>query len=193
MDTPQKPPAPTQEPAAGQAILPDAALLAAALRLNNAHAVETGPLDGPALADMLAMAFYRAIPVAGNAGDDAGTAAGEPGEPCADGLLIAFDERADYDSANFQWFRARYPRFIYVDRVIVAGHARGRGLARTLYDGLFAAARAAGHDVITCEINLDPPNPGSIAFHDAMGFTAVGQAILPNGKTVSYRQRSLMG
>ena len=62
----------------------------------------------------------------------------------ADALLLTFDQAADYDSPNFLWFRERYPAFVYVDRVVVADSARGRGLARALYDDLFAAALDGG-------------------------------------------------
>ena len=40
-------------------------------------------------------------------------------------MLIAFDERAPYESPNHHWFRRRYPRFVYVDRVAVSESARG--------------------------------------------------------------------
>jgi uncharacterized protein len=148
--------------------------LDAILTLNAAHEVETGPLDRAALTQMLSDAFHSATEAAGR-----------------DGFLIAFDQDAGYDSANFLWFKARYNQFVYVDRIIVAAHARGRGLARTFYDGLFEHARAAGHSRIVCEVNLDPPNPGSLAFHDALGFFEVGQATLMNGKMVSYQERAL--
>ncbi len=36
-----------------------------------------------------------------------------------DALLLAFDQDADYDSPNFSWFRSRYRRFVYVDRIVV--------------------------------------------------------------------------
>ena len=38
----------------------------------------------------------------------------------ADALLLAFDQDAAYDNVNFGWFKARYPRFVYVDRIVVA-------------------------------------------------------------------------
>jgi uncharacterized protein len=144
------------------------------LALNAAYEVETGPLCRVALTEMLGEAFHSATEAAGR-----------------DGFLIAFDQDAAYDSTNFLWFKARYDRFVYVDRIIIATHARGRGLARTFYEGLFDHARAAGHSRIVCEINLDPPNPGSVAFHRALGFVAIGQATLGNGKTVSYQERIL--
>jgi uncharacterized protein len=143
--------------------------LAAILALNAAHEVETSPLDYAALVEMLDSAFHSATEAAGR-----------------DGFLIAFDQDAPYESPNFLWFKARYDRFVYVDRIIVAEHARGRGLARALYEGLFDRARAAGHERIVCEVNLDPPNPGSVAFHAALGFAEVGQAVLGNKKRVSY-------
>ena len=142
----------------------------AMLALNNAHKVETGFLTPDELTSMLNTAFCWAEKGGGR-----------------DGLLISFDQDAPYESPNFLWFKARYDRFVYVDRVIVAPHARGQGLARAFYLDLIEKARGAGHARIVCEINLDPPNPGSVAFHDAMGFVEMGQALLENGKTVSYR------
>ena len=102
------------------------------------------------------------------------------------------DQAADYDSVNYLWFRERYPAFVYVDRVVVADSARGRGLARALYDDLFVAAKAAGHERIVCEVNSDPPNPASDRFHAALGFVTVGAAAIHGGKkTVTYLERLL--
>jgi uncharacterized protein len=151
-----------------------AAVEAAVLALNNAHAQELSWLELPALRSILDQAFYaKAI----------GT---------VDAFLLALDETAIYDSPNYAWLKARYPRFVYVDRIAVAAHARGRGLARILYEDLFVRAAQAGHDLIVCEVNTVPPNPGSDAFHAALGFEEVGQAVLSDrGKTVRYLARRL--
>jgi predicted GNAT superfamily acetyltransferase len=107
-------------------------------------------------------------------------------------FLIAFAPHAAYDNPNLGWFKARYDRFIYVDRVVVDAAARGRGLARLLYDDLFDAARAMGSDTIVCEVNADPPNPASDAFHAALGFVPVGEVELAGrGKTVRYMRKAL--
>ena len=147
---------------------------AALLALNNAHAVALSWLEPERLAHLVAQAFLaRRVGV-------------------ADALLLTFAQDADYDSPNFLWFRERYPAFVYVDRVVVAGSARGRGLARALYDDLFAGAKAAGHERIVCEVNSDPPNPASDAFHAALGFVPVGAAQIHGGKkTVTYLERRL--
>jgi len=110
-----------------------------------------------------------------------------------DAFLLSFDQDAAYDSPNFLWFRHRFARFVYVDRIAVADHARGRGLARRLYEDLFSAALVRGHDVVTCEVNSAPPNPGSDAFHSALGFVKVGEAVIHGGKkSVRYFARQLL-
>ena len=89
-------------------------------------------------------------------------------------------------------FRDRYRRFTYIDRVITAPHARGQGHARRLYEDLFTMAAAAGYDLVVCEVNERPPNPGSAAFHGRLGFEPVGRADIHGGsKTVRYLARPL--
>ncbi len=105
--------------------------------------------------------------------------------------LIAFAEYADYAGAHFGWFRAWYPRFVYVDRVVVSAEARGHGVARALYQHVFDVARGAGRDSIMCEVNLVPPNPVSDAFHDRMGFEEIGRSIPYAGKAVRYLRHKL--
>lgn len=90
------------------------------------------------------------------------------------GFVLAFGSDTDHDSVNFSWFAAHYSRFLYVDRVVVASTCQGMGVGSLLYDDLFAFARRAGHERITCEIDTEPPNPRSERFHDAFGFAEVG-------------------
>lgn len=147
--------------------------LTALLALNNAFKVETSELDTGGLRAMLEAAFAAAAIGDGEA------------------MLIAFDQAGRYASPNFRWFCARFPRFVYVDRIIVSAAAQGRGDAHALYQWLFAKARDAGHDMVVCEVNSDPPNPRSEAFHARLGFAQVGAATLANGKSVRYLARPL--
>lgn len=147
------------------------------LALNNAHAAELSLLDEEGLSELVAGSFH-ARRIGRN-----------------DAFLIALDERhPTYASPNYLWFRSRYPRFVYVDRVVVAGIARGLGHARRLYEDLFRKAREAGHDLIVCEVNSMPPNPSSDAFHARLGFEEVGAATIHGGaKTVRYLALRLPG
>ncbi|MGT2465766.1 GNAT family N-acetyltransferase [Mesorhizobium atlanticum] len=136
----------------------------AILALNNEHAAELSWLEPERLSFLLCEAFYtRRI-------------------GALEAFILCFDQDATYDSPNFLWFRERYPRFVYVDRVVVAAAARGRGHARRLYEDLFEQARGAGHTIVNCEVNANPPNPASDAFHAALGFAEVGDAVIHGGK-----------
>jgi uncharacterized protein len=148
---------------------------AAILALNEAHAVETSSLTPAMLEALLAQAFHVGLAARGR-----------------DAFLIALDQDAISSSPNFQWFKSRYKRFVYVDRVIVAPARRGRGLARGLYEELFAAAAAAGQRLIGCEVNVEPPNPASDELHEALGFSEIGRGTLAGGeKVVRYLMKEL--
>lgn len=90
------------------------------------------------------------------------------------GLLLALAPGADYASENYRWFSAHRPGTMYVDRVVVAPAAHGRGIGRALYAATAQRAVELGLDEVTCEVNLDPPNPSSLAFHRRLGFEQVG-------------------
>ena len=105
-------------------------------------------------------------------------------------FLLAFDNSDRYDGEHFLWFRARLDNFLYVDRVVVAEGHRRRGLARLLYEDLFVRAQLLGRSTIVCEVNHQPPNPSSDAFHAALGFVEIGRATLRDGmKIVRYLVR----
>lgn len=145
-----------------------AADLPALLALNNAHAAALSWQTPAQFERLIGMACF--VRTCGQ----------------ADALLVALDQDAAYDNPNFAWLADRFDRFVYIDRVVVAEHAQGRGLAGALYTALKQQARAQGQARLVCEINLDPPNPGSVAFHERQGFAQVGQADLPSGKRVGY-------
>jgi predicted GNAT superfamily acetyltransferase len=147
---------------------------AAMLALNNESARETSLLNIASLQQLIAASFH--VRIAGP----------------MNGFCIALDQDARYENSNFEWFRGRYRRFVYIDRVVVAAHARGQGIARKIYGDLKLASMNADHRVIGCEINVDPPNLASDRFHEAFGFVEVGRAFLAErAKTVRYLALSI--
>jgi hypothetical protein len=96
------------------------------------------------------------------------------------GFLIGLRPGTDYASPNYRWFCENYDDFAYVDRVIVAGWARRRGVAESLYE-TFGSSQS-GAPVMTCEVNIRPSNEGSMLFHQRMGFRQVSSQETDGGK-----------
>ena len=111
------------------------------------------------------------------------------------GFILLVPPNSRYHSQNYQWFEARRAsvgsEFIYVDRIAIAAEGQERGLGKALYEAAFAAFE--GHSsVITCEVNTEPPNPGSLRFHKRLGFVEIGQQVFdPGKKAVVYLERPL--
>ena len=106
-------------------------------------------------------------------------------------FMIGFLDGSTYESSNYRWFSSRYDRFAYVDRVAVQPAARRAGHAGRLYSD-FIAQLPGNVPVLTCEVNIRPPNPGSIRFHERRGFEEVGRQETEGGtKEVSLLALSL--
>lgn len=106
------------------------------------------------------------------------------------GALIAIGPGAEYASPNYQWFSAEYDDFVYVDRIVVEESHRGVGFGRAFYDWLQARLDPPR---ITCEVNEIPPNPRSMAFHEALGFERVGTLSHGSSEAVALLCRESMG
>ena len=89
------------------------------------------------------------------------------------GFVLCLPWDVDYWSENHKWFLARYDAFLYLDRVVVAERARGAGIGALLYADMHAFA-AGRWPRVTLEVNLEPPNPGSVRFHERLGYERVG-------------------
>lgn len=89
------------------------------------------------------------------------------------GFVLVFGPGTDYDSVNYRWFGQRYGSdFLYLDRIVIDDRFRRRGLASAVYDAVEAQAAPFGRLVL--EVNLEPPNEPSLAFHRARGYGDVG-------------------
>ncbi len=96
----------------------------------------------------------------------------------ADGMIAGFVlcmlDGLDYQSLNYRWLSERFEQFAYIDRIAVAAEMRGRSIGEALYQAAFT--RFAGkRDTMLAEVNLAPPNPGSLRFHKRHGFEEVGE------------------
>jgi len=143
------------------------------LKLNDAEVHQTSPMDLSRLLSLVQMSTYCKVAIA-----DGQTA----------GFLIALREGAPYENDNYQWFASRFPSILYVDRVVVSAAFAGRKIGTKFYENLFEFAQSLGIRTITCEYNIDPPNPASRAFHDKFGFKELGTQWVGGGtKRVSLQ------
>ena len=91
------------------------------------------------------------------------------------GLFVGLGEGSAYASPNYRWFADRHERFAYVDRIALEPGARGIGIADELYGRFEAWADRTGRPVVCAEVNVEPPNPRSMRFHERRGYAAVAE------------------
>jgi len=140
----------------------------------NAHEVKhTSPMDVERLRYLNSISAYHKVGTV----DDAVAA-----------FLLAMKDHCGYVNENYEWFAARYPQFLYVDRIVVSSKSQRLRLGSMLYQDMFQQARANQIQVVTCEYNIVPPNEPSRIFHGKFGFREIGTQWIANGaKQVSMR------
>jgi hypothetical protein len=105
------------------------------------------------------------------------------------GFALAIAPGTSYDSENYRWFGARFERFLYLDRIAVSARLRRRGIATRLYDAIEDAAGPFARMV--CEVNVEPPNPASLAFHGARGYVELDRLAYGEHKLVALLAKEL--
>ncbi len=147
------------------------------LALNAASTPAVGEMDAQDYRDIAAQACRVLIAEAG-------------GEPA--GFLILIRPGSSYPSDNYGWFEERFDRHLYIDRIAIDERAKGQGVGRALYDAALKLAAELGEERLTAEVNEDPPNPQSMAFHDRLGFRHLLSRTSPRlGKVVAMLERPL--
>ena len=97
------------------------------------------------------------------------------------GFLIGLRPGLPYASPNYRWFIENYSDFGYVDRVAVAATARRMRVASRLYQD-FAEFLTGEVEIMTCEVNIRPPNESSMRYHEQHGFVRVATQETEGGK-----------
>jgi predicted GNAT superfamily acetyltransferase len=155
----------------------DEADFPAVLRLNRAWEHVTSPLDLESLARLHDQAAYHRVLVSG---------------PRVVAFLLALGPGVDYASPNYRWFEDTSTGFLYIDRVVVDAAYQRSGAGAALYDDLLAFAGRCGVRRLVCEVDVEPLNVISDAFHTRRGFVEVGtQWVAGGAKRVSLRELTL--
>ena len=100
------------------------------------------------------------------------------------GFVVAMDPGLSYESENYAFFEKSFESHLYIDRIVLSEQSRGLGLGGQFYQRIFDKARADGRSAVTCEVNLEPPNPGSLRFHRRWGFVDVDTQPTKGGQVV---------
>lgn len=99
------------------------------------------------------------------------------------GFVLVFAPGTAYDSENYRWFTRTFgDGFLYLDRIVIDDRFRRRGLASAVYDAVESDAASRGR--LTLEVNLEPPNEPSLAFHRGRGYAEVGTRGEPGHRVV---------
>jgi predicted GNAT superfamily acetyltransferase len=151
---------------------------AAILELNLASVEELSPLGLDQLAHLVSIAAYSKVY------EDGGSIGA---------FILALTKCADYNSPNYIWFSRGYHSFLYIDRIVVRKDRQRKGIGELLYSDLTDFALQQEVEVLACEINISPPNPVSLRFHQKHGFYEVGTQWIDDGKKqVAYLVRRLI-
>ena len=97
------------------------------------------------------------------------------------GFIFLYDEKTKYDSLNYLYFKNRYHKFLYIDRIIITEEHQKKGYGQQLYDFVIETHKP---NIFCCEVNITPPNKQSLSFHQKYGFKEIGQQTVYN-KVVS--------
>ncbi|MBK8839791.1 MAG: GNAT family N-acetyltransferase [Hyphomonadaceae bacterium] len=108
------------------------------------------------------------------------------------GFMILIRPGSAYPSDNYGWFEEQFDNHLYIDRIAVSKAAWGAGVGRALYEEAMQVAAALGEKRLTAEVNEEPPNPESMAFHAKLGFRHLVSRTSPRlGKVVAMLERPL--
>ena len=145
------------------------------LAINNSAGESILPIDRARMARFLDIArYFRVAEINGQIA----------------GFLIALTPDADYDSPNFIWFKAHYPEFVYIDRVVTTPDHRRSGIGRLFYADILSFAEVR-QPILVTEVFIQPRDEVSLLFFKTQGFVEAGQQTLPNGRRVSLMCKSL--
>ncbi len=86
---------------------------------------------------------------------------------------------ASTTAATSPWFKARYPHFFYIDRIVVASRRRGGGVGRAFYADVQSYAELR-YPQLCCEVFLDHGADPALLFHGSFGFHEAGQNLMPD-------------
>jgi hypothetical protein len=148
----------------------------ALLRLNAGARPEVAALDEITLNELLALEGHHLVAV-----DRGGAVVG---------YLLSFFRDSAYDDTEMNELRRRLREpFLYICQIVIAPEHRRQRIGRAFYAAIEDTARSREVRVLCCDVNTEPPNHESFAFHHRLGFAEIGFGIASNGIAIAFLVR----
>ena len=84
-------------------------------------------------------------------------------------FTLIMDENSDYQSPNYLFFKSKFAKFLYVDRIAVSDDFQRCGIGSNTYNYIYNLAQKEKLP-FCCEVNIVPLNQQSLDFHKKNGF-----------------------
>ena len=89
-------------------------------------------------------------------------------------FAIVMDESSTYKSPNYLYFKNKFPKFLYVDRIAVTQKHQRKGIGSLIYSEIFQLGIKMNAP-ICCEVNTKPLNQKSLNFHKKNNFRIIDE------------------
>ena len=89
-------------------------------------------------------------------------------------FALVMNSQSDYQSPNYQYFKKKFPEFLYVDRIAVDDDYQRIGVGSLIYKKLFFLAKD-NNQPLCCEVNTVPLNKQSLDFHSKNKFKIIDE------------------
>lgn len=89
-------------------------------------------------------------------------------------FALVMNSQSDYQSPNYQYFKKKFPEFLYVDRIAVDDDYQRIGVGSLIYKKLSFLAKE-NNQPLCCEVNTVPLNKQSLDFHSKNKFKIIDE------------------
>ncbi len=88
------------------------------------------------------------------------------------GFAFVMDNKSEYQSLNYRYFKNKFKNFLYIDRVAFIDKFQRRGYGTITYDEIHKLSKKL-NSLLCCEVNTFPLNKESMDFHRKFGFSVI--------------------
>lgn len=107
-------------------------------------------------------------------------------------FILALEQGQPYQSENYAWFEHNLNDYYYVDRLAILPNYHRLGIGSLMHNSVKAYAIEKGIKQIALEIDIQPINEVSLAFHKQLGFKEIDTLVTNQGKKIVSLQHCIL-